>query len=84
MARTAKLFGDKAYKRTARDVQEERDMGYGRLHDYWHNTNVHLRWSNERGQYEDDQIFIMEVRGKGQTIKMALSKEEILRFLRYV
>lgn len=84
MPRESKLFGEQTHKRTARDVQEERDAGQGRLNDYWHNHSVQMRWSNERGQFEDDQIFIMKVQGKGQTIEVALSKEELLRFLRYV
>lgn len=84
MPRTSSLFGENAHKRSARDVKEERDIGYGRLRDRWHNHKVELRWTNDKGELEDDQIFIMKVQGNDSTHEVALSKEELLRFLRYV
>lgn len=84
MARKEKLFGEKAYKRNSRDVIEERDAGYGRLGDYWHNHKVEMRWSNERGLFEDDRIFTLSISSKGQKMEVALSAQEFQRFLRWV
>lgn len=85
-----KLFGNDSYKRTSRDVVEERNGGYGDLHDFNHHRKVQIRWRNDwDGPFEDDMIFLLEIGGRkvdvaGEKITIALSKEELLRWLRYI
>jgi len=86
-----KLFGSKSYKRTARDVIDERDGGYGSLHDFQGGRNIKIRWRNDwNGPFEDDMVFLLDIggrlsdKGNGAKTTIALSKEEVLRWLRYV
>lgn len=79
-------FGAEAHKRTALDVQQERDMGYGRLHDFGRGEGVTIHWSNWGGPYEDDMLFRLDIasRGDREGVSVVLSKEEMLRWLRWV
>lgn len=79
-----KLFGNDSYKRSPRDVVEEREGGFGRLHDFWHSKDVTMRWENWHGPYEDDMLFKLQIRDNHGSKEVILSKEEILRWLRYV
>lgn len=81
-----KLFGQDSYKRSAGDVVEERNGGYGRLTDFYRSQDVTMRWENWHGPYEDDMLFKLIIGGRKDQRKteVVLSKEELLRWLRYV
>lgn len=86
--RKAKPFEGKANKRTVDDTKNERDSGYGRLHDYRDSRKVEIFWDlNE--ETRKNQVFALRIGARksdrpGHDIEILLDNEELMRFSRWV
>lgn len=86
--RKAKPFDGKASKRTVDDTKNERDSGYGRLHDYKDSRKVEVIW-DLTPETKENQLFSLRIGPRksdrpGQDIEILLDNEELLRFTRWV
>lgn len=85
MARVAKQTDYEASKIRPRDVEQQRDIKYGRLKDYGTGYKVEMFWDiNEEAKA--DQMFKLQLRGRGleKSVNIILDKEELLKYLRWV
>lgn len=73
------LYGYKAYKRTATDTAQERDLQYARLHDWHHNKNVQMWW-DINPQTISRQLFRLKVGSE----EIVLSAVELQKYIRWV
>lgn len=86
--RKAKPFEGKAHKRTVDDTKNERDSGYGRLHDYKDARDVEIFWDLSE-EAKENQIFKLRIGARksddsGHDIEILLDNEELVRFTRWV
>lgn len=71
---------EKPWQRTVNDTKDERDRGWGRLHDHGgKEKKVVLAW-DFNGKATEDQIFKLIVGDK----TVYLHAEEFMKFLRWV
>lgn len=85
MARVTKQTDYEASKIRPRDIQEQRDIKYGRLKDYGTGYSVEMFWDLNKEAIED-QMFKLQIRGRGleKSVDLVLDKEELLKFTRWV
>lgn len=86
--RKAKPFEGKAHNRTVDNTKNERDSGYGRLHDYKDSRKVEIFWDLSE-ETKDNQIFALRIGSRksdapGRDIELLLDNEELMRFSRWI